>query len=437
MIIPVWWVMAAIVVLAAMAWLAMNPDKLFYLLIFTIPFTERARVLPISFSLNELIIFYCAFVCFLHMVLRHKWVSLRTSLDGWIVLLVGMFFLAGFFSESDTGMLGFFKIAESFLVYYMAVYLVRARLITRSWGIKLVVITAISQALLGILQSFTGSFGADFESNRGYLGYLGLGSSHVWHGRGTTWHFNALGNFLATIMVFLIPMYIYIVKDRKKWALILGGIIFAGIITTYSRGSLLGIAAGMTFFLAAIQPSLKRALLFVGAFVAIFILPSVLVLGNTTYVETVSFNDRLLIWQVPLAAITSSDKALWFGSGLNSYSVVAWPYMPAWVPPDQFRNWFAHNYYLLATLEMGLVGAAIFFGFLGYTWFNAWQKFKSGHGLTRVYSLSLSAALITVFFVNIFDHSLSTPYFKVFIFLLLGLLYVKRAPVRKEPVWQY
>jgi hypothetical protein len=426
--IPVYWIMAALVGIAVFAYLALNPDKLFYLAIFTIPFTDRVRILPISFSLNDLVIIFCAIVCIAHIILRSQRVNFRTGLDPWILVLTGMFFLAGYFSESNTGMLGFFKIFGAFVVYYMTVYLIRTKQVTRAQILRVILFTALSQAALGIFQSFT-SIGSDFQSPRGYLGYLGLGSNMVWHGRGTTWHFNTLGNYLATNVAIFLPLYMFCVKNKKR-ALWWAAILLMGIITTYSRGSLLGLSAAAIYFLAMSQPNLKRSLVFVAAFVLFVIFPAVWTLGNSSYVETVSYDERLIIWQVPLAAITSSAKSFWLGSGLNSYAVVAWPYIPAWVPMDQYRNWFAHNFYLLTTIEVGVLGAITLFGFLLYICVNTLRKFKRTHGFTRAYSLSISAAMITVFFVSIFDHTFASPHFKIFIFLLLGLLYVKRSPAR-------
>jgi hypothetical protein len=427
-VVPVHWIIIGLIGLTTLSYLALNPDKVFYLVIFTIPFTDRVRVLPVSFSLNELVILFCTLVCIGHMVIREQKVNFRTSLDLWVAVLCLMYFLAGFFSESDTGLLGFSKIFEGFIMYYMTVYLLQTRQITRAKVLKMLLLTALSQAALGAFQSFTG-IGSDFQSNRGYLGYLGLGSSVVWHGRGTTWHFNTLGNYLATNYAVFLPLYVFCVKDKKR-ALLWAGIIFLGIITTYSRGSLLGLSAATIYFLGVSQKNIKRSLIFVLMFILFVILPAVWTFGNSSYVETVSYNDRLTIWQVPLAAITSSTKALWLGSGLNSYAVVAWPFIPAWVPPDQYRNWFAHNFYLLTVIEVGLVGAAILFGFLMYICIDTLRKFKRSHGFRRAYSLSLSTAMIAVFFVSIFDHTFASPHFKIFIFLLLGLLYVKRTPAR-------
>lgn len=422
--VPVYWLMAAIVGMVLLAYLSLRPEKVFYLAIFTLPFTDRVRVLPISFSLNELVMLYCALLCIVQYVLRNKRVDLRTGLEPWLLVLTIMFFLAGFFSASDTGLLGFSKIFEAFIFYYVTVYFLKTKQVTRATVLRILMWTAVSQAALGIFQSFTG-IGSDFQSNRGYLGYLGLGSSMVWHGRGTTWHFNTLGNYLTTNVAVFLPLYFLCFKQKKK-ALWLAAILMLGIITTYSRGSLLGLSAAVIYYLAVSQKDFKRSLVFVLMFVGMVIWPAVSFFGNSSYAQTVSYDERLIIWQVPLAAITQNAKTLWLGSGINSYAEVAWPFIPAWVPPDQFRNWFAHNFYLLTMVEVGLLGAIILFSFLGYLCIDGLRKFRTSHGFERMYGLSLSTAMIAIFFVSIFDHTFGSPHFKVFIFLLLGLQYVKR-----------
>lgn len=428
--LPPYLMMAAIAVGILIVYLLLNPDKAFYLSIFTIPFIDRVRVLPVSFSLNEVLILFTLIVCVAHALIREQRFSLRTELDPWIAVLTIVYFLAGFFSEGDTGLLGSFKVFEAFFFYYLTVYLLRTKQVTRSKILKVVLFTALFQASLGIFQSVT-SIGADFQSNRGYLGYLGLGSNHVWHGRGTTWHFNTLGNYLATNFALFLPLFFFAVKDRVK-ALPWAAILLLGIITTYSRGSILGITAGAIYFLAVSQKTWQRSLIFVGAFILFVLFPAAYTLGNSSYVETVSYSERLTIWQVPIAAITSSAKAFWLGSGLNSYAFVAWPFIPAHVPQTQYMNWFAHNFYLLTVIEVGVIGAAILFGFLIFICLAALRKFKTSHGFFSAYGLAISSCIITVFFVSIFDHTFASPHFKVFIFLLLGLLYVKRRPVSQK-----
>lgn len=423
LVIPVFVIAGLLIGLIILFYLALNPAKTFYLAIFTIPFTERIRVLPVSFSLNELVILYTLVVCVAHAVMRGHKISLKTALDPWIAVLTLLFFLAGFFSISDTGMLGFFKIVEAFIVYYLAIYLLRSRQITRAAVLKTLMATAVFQALLGTFQSITG-IGAAFQSNRGYLGYFGLGSNVVWHGKGTTWHFNTLGNFLVINLLIFVPLLFRHIK-RQKRALLWFGIILLGVITTYSRGTLLGLIAGTIFYLAVSQPNLKRSLLMVFAFIVFAILPLAFTLFNSSYVETVSYEERLMVWQVPMAAITSSTKALWFGSGLNSYALAAWPHIPASVPMSQYHNWFAHNFYLLTVVEAGIVGAIILFCFLLYTWVNSWICYTRAYGGQKTYAILVSVAMVGVFFVSIFDHTFASPHYKVFIFVLLSLLYAK------------
>lgn len=423
LVIPVHIIAGLLIFGAVMFYLALNPEKTFYLAIFTIPFTERVRVLPISFSLNELMILYALVLCVFHAVIRGHRVSLRTRLDPWIAVLLVMFFLAGYFSINDTGLLGFFKIVEAFVMYYLSVYMLRTGQVTRAAIIRTLLAAMLFQAVVGIFQSVTG-LGADFQSNRGYMGYLGLGSSHVWHGKGTTWHFNTLGNFLVVGILMMVPLFFRHIR-RKKRALLFAGIILLGIITTYSRGSLLGLIAGTIFYLAVSQPSLKRSLAMVGAFVLLVLFPLVYTLSNSSYVETVSYDERLMVWQVPLAAIHSSAKAFWFGSGLNSYSIVAWPHIPANVPMHEYGNWFAHNFYLLTVVEAGLIGAIILCVFLLYLLVNSWVRYARSHGGQKSYAIVMSSVMVGVFFVSIFDHTFASPHYKVLIFVLLSLLYAK------------
>jgi O-antigen ligase len=429
LIVPLYWLALAFLFLASLIYLLLSPDKTFFLAIFTIPFTERIRVLPISFSINEVIILFALGSCLLNGLLTASRVSLRTSLDGWIVLLTLLFFGCGFFSISHTGLLGFFKIVEAFAMFYIGIYLLRTRQITRANVLKVILVTALFQASIGIFQSVTG-IGSDFRSARGYLGYLGLGSNMVWHGKGTTWHFNTLGNFLVVSLLVFVPVFFRHIR-RKKIALFWAGIILLGIITTYSRGTLLGLIAGLIFYLAVSQANWKRSLLMVGAFLLLVILPLGSYLSNSSYVETVSYNERLTIWQVPLAAITASSKAFWLGSGLNSYALAAWPYIPAFVPLSQYHNWFAHNFYLLTVMESGLIGAAILFSFLLYLWLNAWVQYRASSGGHKTYAILISSAMVGVFFVSIFDHTFASPHYKVFVFVLLSLLYAQDVPAKR------
>lgn len=423
LVLPVHIIAGVLLALLVLGYLALNPGKTFYLAIFTIPFTERVRVLPVSFSVNELIILYAFVLCVAQAFFKGHRVSLRTALDPWIAVLTLLFFLAGAFSESNTGLLGFFKIVEAFIMYYVSVYMLRTGQVTRASILKVLLATGVFQATVGIFQSVTGN-GAEFRSSRGYLGYIGLGSNMVWHGKGTTGHFNTLGNFLVVNLLIFVPAFFRHIKQKKR-ALIWALIILLGIITTYSRGSLLGLIAGTIFYLAVSQPNLKRSLLMVGAFVLFVLFPLAYTLSSSSYVETVSYDERLVVWQVPLAAITSSAKAMWFGSGLNSYGVVAWPHIPAWVPMTQYHNWFAHNFYLLTVVEAGIIGAIVLFSFLLYSLVDAWVKYVRSTGGQKTYAIMMGVAMVGVFFVSIFDHTFASPHYKVLVFVLLSLLYVK------------
>ncbi len=424
--LPVHWILAMLVVAVLAGWLALHPDQCFWLVIFTIPFNDRVRYLPVSFSPNEVMLIFTLVVVLVHALVQGPPTRLRTRLDGWIVVLSLMFFLAGVFSESPRGFLGTLKFMEAVAMYYMTVYLIRSKRITRARTLRVILLTAVFQAALGVLQSLTGHFGANFMSNRGYLGYLGLGSSMVWHGKGTMWQFNTLGNYLTANLLLFIPLYWAWARHNRRGAAT-GLLLLWGLIVTYSRGSLLGLMAGVFYILWQIPANRKRAALATATVLLLVVLPTAWFFAHSAYVETVSYNERLKVWQVPMAAIHSSSRAFWLGSGLNSYEIVAWPYIPGNVPMHYYYNWFAHNFYLLTMVEMGLVGTVIFMLFLGWLLADSWRQYRASSrrlDFNRVYGLSVGAAVVSIFFVSIFDHAYGSTYFKVFLFLLLGLLYV-------------
>lgn len=401
-----------------------KPDHCYYLLIFTIPFTERLRILPISFSLNDIIVMLAAFVLIIYFAfdLRNKRVNLNTRLDIWIIILLILYFYCGFTSEGETGILSSFKFLEAVICFYLTVYFIRIKEVKISNILKAIVVAALFQSLLGILQSFTGSFGALYYQNRGYLGYLGLGSSGVWQGQGTMGHFNMLGNFLITNLLFFLPINHFLIKNKKMGTIIIS-ILLTGIITTYSRGSLLGLYFGLVyFFFATTKEKWKFGLNFGTSVLIIGMVENYL--KHTSYVDTLS--PRNHIWDAVIAAILSNPKYIWIGAGLNSYENVVWQFMP---PKD---IWFAHNYYLLCVQEMGIIGFVIMFSFLIFILIDTWNRFKTNLKFIKALNLSIGLCVLSIFFVSIFDHAYSLTFFKIFLFVILGIIYAENDRFSKK-----
>lgn len=413
----------AIVAFAVFTFFLIKPNFCYYLLIFTIPFTERLRVLPVSFSLNDVMVFLCFTSVIINILFKKEQINLKTSIDKWIIVLLILFFYAGLTSVNSNGILTSFKFLEAVIAFYLTVYFVRSKQVKISKIIKIVIFSALFQASLGILQSLTGQFGAFFRSPRGYLGYLGLGSNMVWHGVGTMGQFNTLGNYLVFILLFFIPINFYLIKKKTAGRLILFALLL-GVITTYSRGSLLGLISGcLYFFMLKTNSSKLNKYLMVALFVML-VLFAAIYLKNTDYIQTVDLAGRENIWQYAIASITSSPRFLLIGAGLNSYFDVVSPYFPGNVPVGSYSLWFAHNLYLLSVQEMGIIGAAIYFSFFITMLVTVTKRFSSARfNLNRKLNLSVGLILVALFFVSLFDHSYSLTPFKIMLFIFLGLVY--------------
>jgi len=418
-LIPIEYIFYGILLLILVITLYLKPHYSFYLVILTIPLLKRFRDFPISFTINEIAIAICVLIMIASILFRHK-VNLRTSLDKYLIVLLILFFAAGITSESETGVLAAFKFTEAILVYYMTVYFIRTKQVKIAAILKCLILTTLAQALFGFIQSMAGtSFTFHdnlYYSSRGILGYFNIGSSLVWHGRGTMLHFNSLGYFLSLVFLCFLPIYYYVLKNKTLGKIILG-ILLLGILTTYSRGSLIVISVGGLIFLSQIMKNkVKFAII---AVISILIMISVSIyLSNTNYVMTV--NPRENIWNTVWTSITSCPRYLWLGAGLNSYKLVVWPYFYRIDKPV-----FSHDFYLLCIQEMGIIGTIIFISFFIYVFFSTWKKFRNSSGYFKVLNFSLLLVLVEFFINGIFDHSYVLPAFKIVLFLIIGIIYAK------------
>ncbi|MDD3013298.1 MAG: O-antigen ligase family protein [Candidatus Gastranaerophilales bacterium] len=419
-IIPIEYIFYGLLTVILGAFFYLKPQYAFYSVILTIPLMKRYRDFPISFTVNEIALFVCTFTVLANILFRHEKINIRTSIDKYLVVLLILFFTAGITSESDNGLLAAFKFTEAILIYYITVYFIRTKQTSIAVILKYLILTAIVQALFGFIQSVAGtSFTFHdnlYYSNRGILGYFGIGSKVVWHGRGTMLHFNSLGYFLSLIFLCFLPIYHYVLKNKTIGKIALG-ILLLGIITTYSRGSLIAISVGGLIFLSQVM---KNKIKF-AAITVILILITIFLsiyLSETNYVMTVNPRDN--IWNTVWSSITSCTRYLWFGAGLNSYNVVVWPYFLRNENPV-----FAHDFYLLCIQEMGLIGSVVFLSFFIYLLFSTWKRFKNSSGYFKILNFSLLLVLVEFFINGIFDHSYVLPAFKVVLFLIIGIVYAK------------
>lgn len=421
--LPIHFLAAALLGLIILVFLLLNPKKCFYLVIFTIPFVERIRVLPISFSINDILVVICLMSVAFDMLKRPEKVNLKTGIDIWHLVLFLVYLFAGVTSIGRTGILTTFKFLEAIMVYYSAVYLIRTKQVGWSGITRAYIITGIFQAIIGILQSTTGLFGPTFQSDRGYLGYFGIGSTIVWHAWGTFGGNGMLPGFLVILIFWILPFGKYI-KSKSKNIIIT--LFLVAIYMGYSKESL------FTFFICGLiyyyynSQNKKDALLKVIGLCSL-VGTVALILSHTGFVNTVNvtMTGRFDIWHYPIYALSHNMRYLWLGAGLNSYWELIDPLLPTHELVHPHFYMLAHNYYLLAVEEMGIIGASILFGFflnLGRIFLHNVKRYK---GLYKKTNLAALMVVVTVFTTSFFGQYYYLTFAKIMIYIFFAVVLAK------------
>lgn len=424
LVIPVPYLVILISSIFIFIFFVKKPIYSYYALILTIPFIDRIRALPISFSINDIFILLTTVVVLVNMAISKDKVSLKTKIDLWILLLLIIHFAAGLYSFYDRGLLSSFKFSEVILTYYITVYFIRTKKVKIATILKLLLFTGLIQALIGILQSTTGGFGAVFQSNRGYLGYFGLGSTRVWHAWGSFGGNGFLPNFLTILLFFFLPLKNYFKSNMSKIILF---IYIVAIYMGYSKESLLTFFICSLFYLIFTAKDFKKIVFKLsGVFLALACVGSMLM--STPFAETVfhSLRDRLYIWQYPLLVFSNNPHYLIFGTGLNSYFEIIKPVLPITeLMKSNHGGIFVHNYYFLVLQEMGIVGFLILFSFLFYIlWFTT-KKYIAIKGISRHLYLSVFLVITTIFTTGFFGMLFSFTPIQVLFFILFAIIFSK------------
>jgi len=419
---PMHYILIAVVALAAFIFLLAKPKICYYLvLIFStyVPaFSTASQRMP--FNQTDVLIAICFLGVLLRIMFVHRFkIDLRTKIDHWLIILLILYFFSGMTSLSHRGYQGFLQFGEVIAFFYMTVYFLRTKEVKLSTLIKVVLFAGLFQALYGILQSVTGSLGANFQSSRGYLGYLGIGSSFVWHGRGTFWHFNSLGPFLAVIFLFYLPIHHFIVKNKKIGWIILA-ILFFGVVTTYSRGSLLALAAGILYFMYQTQESKVSFLLKVIP-LSLCAVMGWIFLKSGSYATTLSY--RYEMWNIAIATFTTSPKTVLLGGGLKSYLDAALPYIPTNIPLSSINNYLAHSFYLYNMVEIGLIGTSALLLFFINNIINGFKNLASRDKVLVALGIGVVSIIILVLVNGIFDMPFNRFVFQLWLFFVLGIMY--------------
>lgn len=265
----------------------------------------------------------------------------------------------------------------------------------RDYGffVKIFLSTAVIQSLIGISQSFFGYpifeniTPVIFESERNYLAFIFPSiSSVVKQGTGTFEHFNGLGAYLA---IALPISYGYWKSDPSIKSILILTIITIGVITTFSRGALIGSILGIIYiYVLSSKNKLKIFLLIVLVVAAIIFLWGILV---SYYQKTQNFTIREYTWSFALSSALQNPLKLLYGYG-----------------PFYFREKLLglggtitnlHSGQLQILLELGIIGFLIFISLFKYALVIT-SKYKNNLAI-----VSITGGMIAFFVHQIFDNS--------------------------------
>ena len=223
---------------------------------------------------------------------------------------------------------------------------------------------------------------------------------------------NVLGGFLILVALITAPQLVSRESlFRRRWAALFLGTELLALYLTYSRGSLVGLAAG----LLVIGLLRYRRLLLIGMIGAALLLllpPAQAYVAH--FIEGVQLQDRATLMRLGeyKDALALIGRYPWFGVGFTG-------------SPDADLYVGVSNLYLLMAEEMGVVGVLVFlavvFGYLG----NLWRAWRRGVGpRLEALLLGLGAAVAGALVGGILDHylfNLVYPHMSVLFWTYIGL----------------
>lgn len=349
----------------------------FLLLYLCVVYLRPAEWVPLFFGwrLAQLTLIGAALFLFFHITMLRKSL-VRVPHNGLLLGLWGAAILSHLVHTYAGGMTSAFMLfAQIAMTYFLVVNIVTTKTRFRLVLALLVVLTAVL-VWQGIDQFYTG---------RGWAG------QRMSSGQRITWIsiFND-PNDLALAFVIAVPIVLaYLVRPGffalKVVPLALLGLLVYGVFLTNSRGGLLGLMAAVTFFF------IKRSrYLIPGGIIGGFLAALIFAFGPSRLgllsAQDESAYGRLDSWYYGFQLMKSNPL---FGVGYDMFT-------------DQYPL-TAHNSFVLAAAEMGLLGLCCWVG-LFYVSFKGLSRVQKGHPELAPYAYGLQAALVgfgaTAFFLS-------------------------------------
>ena len=256
-----------------------------------------------------------------------------------------------------------------------------------------------------------------YKEDRGDIGLLTPGVSRVvTQGSGTFAHFNGLGAFLTLASCVAFGGWLShrpsSSGDSSSFCLI-----FAGVITAYSRGSLLGTFLGcLTVYWLSGRRHSRQAVVAAVCGLTLVALSISGALLRTYYGQTQNVSIRLSTWTDSIAYVVHHPSDLVLGTGYSSFQqIILAPTTQSAGLTTTGQLTAVHSGPLQVLLELGVVGFALYLATLLVPISRALKRPRS------VMRAILIGATLGVLFTQVFDNS-TFGYAGVLMFALLAEL---------------
>lgn len=347
---------------------------------------------------------------------------------------------------------GFFNFTHYVIFFFILIGTVRTR---EQWKkiFTLAIAGAVLVSIFALLQKIIPAFNPEFMN------------SSVDRPSSTMGNPIMLANYLVMLVFITFAFWRKEIADKKRiFYFISGLLIFAGIFVTQTRGALLGLFAGISFFLLfypwhrrhckesrqrrgdeAISSlrsgiaSLRRAKLGFArndinlrlvVLFGILVVILLLFLFNSTLnifpqrIFTLGNVNRLTSWQIAIEAI--KDKPL-FGWGPDNFAVPFDKYYPGGYTKSYLgiaETWWdkAHNVPLDVGVTTGLLGLVAYLGMFGVLFWKTYKTVTSSESAEKLIPYALAATFIAYFVQNLTSFDSVVSY--ILFFTLLAYLNV-------------
>lgn len=321
------------------------------------------------------------------------------------------------FWDNHERMLGLFTIFHFIIFYFVSTTLINKK-IEWYWFFRIFLLAGTLVMLLGVIQRIDSEF------------LLNKNSHRVSATLGNAIYYSGYGLFL-----FFIGILLFFKEKNVLWKIgaIIGGLLgFFGIFLGGTRGTLLGLLAGVfvvAFCYLVISPSKKLKLTVI---FSIFILGfGLLIFRNTALVRGIPVLGRLLdfsslmqgtggtrimAWRIAISAWL--ERPL-FGWGPNNYYYAFNEYYnPKLLEHGFGETWFdnAHSSVFNTLTVQGIIGFILYVGLFTVPIYLLWKKYRAGQ-LDKIITF-FSIGFLTAHFVhNAFVFENPTSYLYFFFFL--------------------